>query len=393
MISIRSLANSWTYKIPLTQQLPLNSVALPFCVASRHLKLPLTGDPSNYPTLQTIAMANDGVSFNMLNTAKSNDANGNAPDNAGEPKTDANNFLFTYTNNSDDGNPYSPYGFDTNTFFTEKAANGEWNSVSGHKYTVMDPDYMDPFRSDADGNFNSGEDDCKPMYMYLDIKIDVNVPLYESPSTLADSINQQLNNTNVCTDNETNPYVQNSWVQQVELPALTAPLLKVKKVNGTSKDKGDNQKLWGNMAVRDMNKWQGIHALMRCDLAFSYDINFNNPAELLKLYQPCFLMPNGAIDSQVYYPRITKSVTYKWGLVNNGNNLENTVNFYDTTLPQYYLFTTNMKYTEANIKRIQTYMRNTERYDGTLKTNEDNDIENWRSHWDIDFSDQWAGQQ
>ena len=363
-----------------------NSVALPFCVASRHLKLPLNGDPEDYPTLQTITTANQGVSFNMMNTARDNDANGNAPYNAGEPDTSADNFTFTYTNGDDVRNPYSPYGFDTNTFYTEKAAYGEWNSVSGHKYTVMDPDYMGPFRSDADGNFHSGEDDCKPMY--LDTKIDINGPLYESPSTLADTINQQLNNTNVYTDNETNPYVQNSWVQQVELPALTGPLLKVKKVNGTSKDKGDNQKLWGNIAVRDMNKWQGIHALMRTDLAFSYDINFNNPAELLKLYQPCFLMPNGAIDSQVYYPRTTKSVTYKWGLVNNSNNLQNTVNFYYTTLPQYFLFTTNMKYTEANIQRIQTYMRNTEKYDGTLKTNEDSDIENWRSHWDIGFSDQ-----
>ena len=58
------------------------------------------------------------------------------------------NFTYTYTNNGDATNPYSPYGFDTNTFYTEKAANGEWNSVSGHKYTIMDPNYMGPFRSD-----------------------------------------------------------------------------------------------------------------------------------------------------------------------------------------------------------------------------------------------------
>ena len=363
-----------------------NSVALPFCVASRHMELPLHGDADNYPTLQTLVMPGEAISMHMLTTARSNDANGNAPYNAGEPKTDANNFTFTCTSNGDATNPYSPYGFDTNTYFTEKAANGEWNSVSGHKYTVMDPDYMGPFRSDNYGDFHSAEGDCKPMY--LDIKVDVNGPLYESPSTLADNINQQLNSTNVYSNNAINPNIQNSSAQSVELPALTGPLLKVKKVNGTSKDKGDNQKLWGNIAVRDMKKWQGIHALMRCDLAFNYNINFNNPAELLKLYQPCFLMPSGHINDQVYYPRTTKSMNYKYGLVGDNANDEKTVDFYYTTLPQYFLFTTNMKYNEANLSRIQIYMRNTEKYDGILKSNYHTDVENWRSHWDIGFSDQ-----
>ena len=363
-----------------------NSVALPFCVSSRHMTLPLHGSAQDYPTLQSLAMPNEGISFNMLTTARDNDGAGNAPYNAGEPDTSNNNFTFTFTNNSDASNPYSPFGYDTNTYYTEKAAYGVWNSVSGHKYTIMDPEYMGPFRSDADGNFHSGEDDCKPMY--LDTKIDVNGPLYESPSTLADTINQQLNNTNVYTDNEINPYVQNSWAQQVELPALTGPLLKIKEVNGYRKEKGDNQKLWGNIAVRDMKKWQGIHALMRCDLTFDYDVNFNDTTDIKKIYQPCFLMPSGHIDNQVYYPRTTKSLNYKFGLVDNSNTIQKTVNFYYTTLPQYFLFTTNMKYNEANIKRIQTYMRNTEKYDGSFKTNEDSDIENWRSHWDIGFSDQ-----
>ena len=37
---------------------------------------------------------------------------------------------------------------------------------------------------------------------------------------------------------------------------------------------------------------------------------------------------------------------------------------------------------------IQIYMRNTEKYDGILKSNYHTDVENWRSHWDIGFSDQ-----
>ena len=362
-----------------------NSVALPFCVASRHMKLPLHAESEDYPTLTTLAMPNEGISFNMMSMSRTLDGDGNAPYNAGEPITSNHHFTYTYTNASDGGNPCTPFGFDTNTWYTEKAAYGEWNCISGHKYTIMDPNYMGPFRSDADGNFHSGEDDCKPMY--LDIKVDVDGPLYESPSTIADIINQQLNNTNVYSDNETNPMIQNSWVQQVELPALTGPLLKVKEVNGTNSSQGDNQKLWGNMAVRDMKKWQGIHALMRADLAFNYRINFNDTTDVKKLYQPCFVMPSGNINDQVYYPRTSKSLQYSFGLVEDGNTDAKTVNFYYTTLPQYFLLTTNMVYNEANSKRIQTYMRNTEKYDGVFKTNEDSDVENWRSHWDIGFSD------
>eukprot|EP00750_Incisomonas_marina_P022632 INCI4988.14.p1 GENE.INCI4988.14~~INCI4988.14.p1 ORF type:complete len:683 (+),score=112.28 INCI4988.14:1219-3267(+) len=223
--------------------------------------------------------------------------------------------------------------------------------------------------------------------MYLDIKVDVNGRLYESPSTLADNINQQLNSTNVYSNNAINPNIQNGSAQTVELPALPGPLLKVKKVNGTSKDKGDNQKLWGNLCVRDMNKWISIHKVMRCDLAFNYNINFNNPNELLKLYQPCFLMPNGAIDNQVYYPRTTKSFEYTIAGLSGGHTYDDARDIYYTTLPQYFLMTTNMKYNEANIKRIQTYMRNTEKYDG-VSNDPDTDVENWRSHWDIGFSRQ-----
>ena len=64
-------------------------------------------------------MPNEGISFNMMGTDRDNDANGNMPCNAGEPHTSGNHFTFTYTNSGDGDNPYSPYGFDTNTYYTE----------------------------------------------------------------------------------------------------------------------------------------------------------------------------------------------------------------------------------------------------------------------------------
>ena len=142
-----------------------NSVALPFCVASRHMKLPLHGSSEDYPTLTSLAMPNESISFNVMSMARTLDADGNAPYNASEPHANDNRFTYTYTNNGDGGNSCTPYGFDTSIRRMHIRT-----QVHPH-----DPNYMGPFRSDANGNFQSGEDDCKPMY--LDIKVDVDSPV------------------------------------------------------------------------------------------------------------------------------------------------------------------------------------------------------------------------
>ena len=110
----------------------------------------------------------------------------------------------------------------------------------------------------------------------------------------------------------------------------------------------------------------GVDALYHADLAFEYNVNYNDSMGPYKLYQPFFLMPNGEIDGSIYYPRINKTFTYGFSLTTNTNTapdslLQGSGTIYYSTLPQYYLFTTNMKYNEANVKRIQTYMRNTEK--------------------------------
>ena len=105
------------------------------------------------------------------------------------------------------------------------------------------------------------------------------------------------------------------------------------------------------MALRDMKKRQGIHRLMRADIAFDYNINFNDSANHFKLYQLCFLMPSGYIDDKIYYPRTSKSVQYQYGRTGHTETEQKTANFYYTTLPQYFLMTTNMKYNESNIKK------------------------------------------
>ena len=366
----------------------INTVALPIVCSNVNIEYPLTYNNQNvnkWPELDDTHTNTDAnLTWNGISVAQTNPNDNTAPYNAMEPVTAGEEFVFSYGGNV----WHSAFGSNCKTYYTENAAYGEWNTVSGHKYTLMDPNYRGPFRSDDQGNFHSAEGDCKPWY--FDLKVDVNGPLYESPSTIADSINQQLNTTNVYGDNDLNPTFVNDKKQTVTLPALSGPLLHVKNVNGVGHIEDDNQKLWGNIGFRDIKKFMGVDALYHADLAFDCTVNYNDSMGPYKLYQPCFLMPNGEIDGSIFYPRISKTLTYKFSLTTNTSMaaedlLPGTGTVYYSTLPQYYLFTTNMKYNEANIKRIQTYMRNTEKYDG-VSNDPDTDIENWRSHWDIGFS-------
>ena len=83
------------------------------------------------------------------------------------------------------------------------------------------------------------------------------------------------------------------------------------------------------------------------------------------------------------------SLKYKPVQFDSTNNDPVTKHAYYSTLPKYFLMCTNISYTEANIQRIQAYMRNTEVYDGiSSDDNADDDVTNWRSHWNIGISQQ-----
>ncbi len=84
-----------------------------------------------------------------------------------------------------------------------------------------------------------------------------------------------------------------SLSQYQKLPTITGPLLKVRNVNGEGgSGTTGRQSLYGNMAVLYLKHWQGVHRLMRCDLAFEYRVNFNQLTDYKLMYQPVFLMPN-----------------------------------------------------------------------------------------------------
>ena len=79
-------------------------------------------------------------------------------------------------------------------------------------------------------------------------------------------------------------------------------------------DKGSagQKSLYGNLGVLNLKHWQGVHRLMRCDLAFSNKVNYNSNTAFKTIYQPAFIKPNGNMDDDVYYPSTTKELTFKY---------------------------------------------------------------------------------
>jgi hypothetical protein len=189
------------------------------------------------------------------------------------------------------------------------------------------------------------------------------------------------------------PVVLDCLSQYQKIPTITGPLLKIRNVNGEAgkDDITGRQSLYGKMAVLDLKHWRGVYRLTRCDLAFEYRVNFNQLTDYKPMYQPIFLMPNGNMNNQLYYRYCEKEFSLKYKPVQFNSTNNNTVNkhAYYSTLPKYFLMCTNISYTEANIQRIQAYMRNTEVYDGiSSDDNTDDDVTNWRSHWNIGISQQ-----
>ena len=328
--------------IPYVCDTGWNTVALPAVCANKDVTYPLTA--VGFPKLDF----DENLKFvlpqgSLTNTSDSD----NFPYDANSFNTTG-WFWFDYEDaTSSNASVWaSPYKSNMKTLYTEKPAQGSWNSITGHKYTILDENYRGPYRKSDGSGFVSSENDCKPMY--LDLKVDVDGPLYESPSTIADRINAQLNSSDVYGAAK-NTKVKGEKYQETYLPSLTGNLMKVKRVNGYDNPVYDDdwaKGLWGNIAVRDLSKWQGIHALMRADLAFDYNVSFNDKSDLKKIYQPCIYMPSGRVNSSVNYPYTTYEIAYKYA--KNSEDLSEyatTVNkdIYYGTFSKYQLFTTNMK--------------------------------------------------
>ena len=214
-----------------------NTVAHPFVGADNELSYPLFH--VTYPEFYNMEFdpENDDlapyfpITFIGPSAYINNGDDGNAPPNAGELVTSEKAFEFSYDYlkeiETEAETMVSPFNDNLKTYYGEKPCDGSWNSISGHKYTLVSEDYLGPYRNpDNPAQFNGPE--IEPQY--FDVKVDLNGPLYESPSTIANEINHQLNNSDYFDASDT--AVRDSFNQEVKLPSLTGKLLKVRKCNG-----------------------------------------------------------------------------------------------------------------------------------------------------------------
>ena len=331
---------------------------------------------------------------------------------------------------------HSPFKYELYTNFSEFPYIGNFQYNSGLKYTIIDKDWNGPFRANWDGDFRSAEDDFKPEY--LDIKLDLGGPQYESPSTICNILNDQLNNSN--------PYYSNpsdlaegitEYYNVNKLPQITGTLSKTKMVNGRRKtgvnsntigDDADtsHKKLWGNLAVRDFNEWFMVNKLMRCSLIKAVLPNGGGTLEGLiyvgidlnayksfQIMRPVWhiagnvmrvndSLNNGQEDNFVnrsFFPRIGVNIEtsnyiskdkYLDPLADNSANAQIYQKIYYTCLPECFVMLINIEYTEENIKRLSESFRLNEIYDGTFtdKTQYNGDVKNWRIHFDNGESQQ-----
>ncbi len=429
-----------------------NSVALPFCgfrfeplfyeentvtLNKGSTAYDTGGDvkpfPNSYPNLKFY----DGQSiiFNQCQYTTSNvqvypNVNQGAY-NFGQMSTDQRNMCFSFwrTNDAEVNQIRTPLKYELYTNFSEFPTIGNFQYNSGLKYTIINSEYKGPFRSNWTGSFHSNENDFKPEY--LDIKLDLKEALYESPSTICNVLNDQLNNSNEYYNNPSQ--LENAitdYFTMNKLPQITGTLCKTKMVNGRRKTStgstvgsttdSDPRKLWGNIGVRDYNDWHMVHSLMRCSLTTAVSATgsslegliflgdgFSNDYKTFRMSRPVYHIPGGRMrvsdklndNSQVsydirsFYPRIGVNITIpnpdrdkyiSFSNVPVPSHIDLYQKIYYSTLPQYFVICFNIEYTRENIKRISDSFRKNEIYDGsfTSKDQYDNDINNWRIHMD-----------
>ncbi len=196
---------------------------------------------------------NNNTSFDFVAPSTYGTTGDTAPFNAGEinPLNNDGNKMFRFSYNPPkDGRAeqiVSPFNSNLYTTWTEPET---WRSITGKKYTLLSENYMGPYRKDANGEFYDSNEELQPQYFYT--KIDLGGEKFETTSTIASTINNQLNTSDEYSTNSR--AVLDSLSQYQKLPTITGPLLKITNVSGEggSKDTTGRQTMYGNMAVLDL---------------------------------------------------------------------------------------------------------------------------------------------
>tara|TARA_Y100001973_G_scaffold56325_1_gene83191 strand:- start:1839 stop:5891 length:4053 start_codon:yes stop_codon:yes gene_type:complete len=289
------------------------------------------------------------------------------------------------------------------------------SSVSGRKYTKLGLDYCGPYRRNSNVNeenasFYEATREDIPIFT-TSIVLDIEAPIYESPATICNKINEAFHQT-IPLDETPKTGVMPTSVEGDILPHTAGPLNTVIRANGKgyintpnyTQDRVYQNKLWGNIAVEDINKWKAIHAMMRCTLAFDGKIHYyGSPDEFF------FPRPVIYIDAlgyrQNYKVRQQDAVQTDqvkgffprrlYEFKNNCKDLDGGADHNDistsiaySVIPKYFVISTNIQYTQKNINRIKKWFDAMKLYQGDFidQTDINNDTQNWFVYSDIGSS-------
>ena len=227
--------------------------------------------------------------------------------------------------------------------------------VDSSRFIKINPLYQGPFKKE-DGTFASGEDDF--FAETFDIPIEIEAPLYTTPSAVCNKINLILHRT------EPQEIAMNELPQgsktgvttsdhnydagpAVQMIHLNGKMFRCYSANGYVMDDNQNP-FWGQIAVQDINKWYAIHYGMRMDLAVTnvHDEDVHYPIYFLGTMRIYPSDSTGLID--------TDQFPY------SEDAFEGNI----ATMPKNFLISTNVAYTEDNLKRFAKFFPKIEQYVG-----------------------------
>tara|TARA_R110000787_G_scaffold69832_1_gene155262 strand:+ start:258 stop:4193 length:3936 start_codon:yes stop_codon:yes gene_type:complete len=342
------------------------------------------------------------ISQNVIN------ANYMNPDYGG-PIIGQNQFRFNYSDpgSAIDGHLRDPAHTRTSYAlpFSENSGNMDY-VYNGKKFVKLSTSYKGPYRSaggysESDGVFYDTADAC--VSFNSKIIVDLPAPLYETPTVIANYINVKFHETiplESVEEGSVIPVLPDGTI----IPHVSGPLMKIINCNGEGVGVTDNTRGWGQMCVADFDKWQSIHQMMRCSLAFNGLVKFEQNNDDYSFPRPVLILPGRGMrqnwkhgigsatqtnEIKGFFPRVSKTFSYTFVEANNfDNNRHETVTARYTILPKYYLVTTNIEYTTENVARINTWFKLKEKYNGTKSnlTDQQSDLENWSVQADLGSS-------
>ena len=290
---------------------------------------------------------------------------------------------FTSSNNINPNNPW-----------WHKSANLQ-EKVDGSRFVKVNRLYRGPFQKE-DGTWYSNDTTARFFTEKYEVPIEISAPKYESPAVICNDINEIFHRTAPMSDNNFTATAKalENHDELMNLNRLAGPLFQYFAANGQVPEDPSyehSDRFWGQICVKDENKWYMVHYGMRLD------ININS-----------FAPPSTGVAEDVFYPCFW-SGRYKAMWDTAGHPVDNIYRYpalrydayaggkanprqyrYYSTFPEFFMLATNIQWSQANIDILIKCFQKNERYEGEHSKYDDatKDVDNWYIDLDVGRTDE-----